>query len=836
MRLKFIKHKYLLLVYFVILILFLGIVYVYRQTIVFSSKQEALDRFAVNVGAKVAQLNAWYFDELLDAKILSQNYELVRRLSFLTGDNPRNFDETLLSRWLNSTKLEHTYHDILVVSTNMEILFSTNNEVQHIHDKLLQALSKSAEQQDVLSTNFYCNSQGERIISFVGPVFNSDGDIIAFVSFNMNAQEYLFPRIEKRFAGLHSSATFVASIKSDSLSFMNLSCNDENDSFCHDAGLHNFTDTSSDNNSNFKGYVHETKWRDKTVIVYWEEVSDTPWVIISKTDKDELFASIISRSITFYLFLFAVFVALVVAIYTVHLYVLRKQSLSHENLLEEQKRQLQTLLSNLPGMAYRCKNDGKWTMEYVSQGVIGLLGYDPHEIIDNRVVAYVDLIVADDRETVAHAIEEAIEKNDNFEVEYRIHHKSGHDKWMWERGCAIWNEEGQVVAIEGFVSDISEKIIAEKENKYHHNLLNTIIENIPDAVYLKDKDGRKIIANRADLRNMGVDSMEDVIGKTDFDIFPFDIAQKFNINDEKVLQEGISIINNQERLENSDGTYKWLNTSKIPFKNENGNIIGLIGIGHDITEKIEMMEELIKAKEKAEESDRLKTAFLANMSHEIRTPLNSILGFTDLIIQLPDTDQAEKETYSEIVKKNADSLLQIINDIIDISSLETGQMRIVSSNFSVNSLLDVIYREYKDECKKLGENGVELRLLAPDREIEVELDRNRVSQILTNLITNAIKFTDKGYIEFGVTHYNSKYVHFKVEDTGLGISPDKHELIFQRFRQVGDKESNTKGGNGLGLSIVKNLVELMGGKIDVKSRVDKGSCFHFYLLRKLKRK
>jgi signal transduction histidine kinase len=334
---------------------------------------------------------------------------------------------------------------------------------------------------------------------------------------------------------------------------------------------------------------------------------------------------------------------------------------------------------------------------------------------------------------------------------------------------------------------------------------------------------------------MGVKSKAEVIGKTDFDIFPEDIAKGFWDNDKYVLETGQSIIDKVEILKNKNNKTKYLQTSKIPVKNEKGKVIGLVGIGHDVTERTMLMEQLLVAKEKAEESDRLKTSFLANMSHEIRTPLNSILGFTDLMTT-DDTNDEEKEQYSEIIKKSADSLLHIINDIIDISSLETGQMKIIPEKFSINSLLKMLNREYKAKVIEAGKPDIEIITHMANPDVELYLDKNRVNQILINLIGNALKFTEKGFIEFGVVDVDQKYIYFKVKDTGTGIPEQMYDVIFERFRQLNDNSTRNVGGNGLGLSIVKNLVNIMGGEIRVESEQGKGSSFYFYLSQTLESK
>lgn len=190
------------------------------------------------------------------------------------------------------------------------------------------------------------------------------------------------------------------------------------------------------------------------------------------------------------------------------------------------------------------------------------------------------------------------------------------------------------------------------------------------------------------------------------------------------MNEGISVIDHEELLAIRDGEEKWLQTSKVPFRNENGKIVGLVGIGHDITYRKKILNDLLTAKVKAEESDRLKTAFLANMSHEIRTPLNSILGFTGLITESTNVNEEERLQYLNIINNSADSLIQIINDIIDISSLETGQMKINVSDFNLNKLLDTLRCEMLPKIN--DEKNIQLVLLKPDHDLYIRSDEYRL--------------------------------------------------------------------------------------------------------------
>ena len=238
----------------------------------------------------------------------------------------------------------------------------------------------------------------------------------------------------------------------------------------------------------------------------------------------------------------------------------------------------------------------------------------------------------------------------------------------------------------------------------------------------------------------------------------------------------------------------------------------------------ERTEELLMAKDKAEENDRLKSAFLANMSHEIRTPLNSIIGFSDLLTDQFYTHEQHAE-FAAYIKDNGNNLLSVISDIMDFSKIEAGQIHIREYEFSIHKLLTDIYHEFQFKTK---EKGVELRLALPEnkKEVRVKSDGDRLRQIIVNLLVNAIKFTENGYIEIGAKEIADK-VEFHISDTGIGISSVNHQHVFERFWQVDSSKTRKYGGNGLGLTISKSLVELLGGTIWMESEEGKGSTFYF---------
>ncbi|MFZ4547077.1 MAG: PAS domain S-box protein [Bacteroidales bacterium] len=509
------------------------------------------------------------------------------------------------------------------------------------------------------------------------------------------------------------------------------------------------------------------------------------------------------------------------------------------------------------------------------------------------------------------------------------------------------------------VHDMTDQVSSEKEgHQAIANLLNerllirTLIDNIPDSIYSKDLECRKTLVNKAELIFMGAKTEAEVLGKNDFDFYPVELAEKFHADDQSVILSGKSVLNREEYILDEYGNKRWLLSSKLPLRDKDNQIIGLVGIGRDITDrkiveedlkeneerhrtilqtamdgfwlfdqngkmlevnetyclmsgfsekeilnmavpelvagdvvqnvaerlqKVRMMgedrfeslhrrkdgsifyvevsiqfqkaeggrfvafvhditnrkrdeKELHLAKEKAEESDRLKSAFLANMSHEIRTPMNGILGFTELL-KLPGLTGEQQDEYIQIIKKSGDRMLNIINDIVDISKIEAGQMELAITEANINEQLDYVYTFFKPEVEGKGMTLSYITGL-DSKDAIIYTDREKLYAILTNLVKNAIKYSDGGSIEFGYilknqVHEHASTLEFYVKDTGIGIPRNRQHAIFDRFVQADISDTRAFEGAGLGLSITRAYVEMLGGTIWVESTEGQGSKFYF---------
>jgi len=287
----------------------------------------------------------------------------------------------------------------------------------------------------------------------------------------------------------------------------------------------------------------------------------------------------------------------------------------------------------------------------------------------------------------------------------------------------------------------------------------------------------------------------------------------------------IAAVRNSHQIKEKEKRTEALLIAQEEIKSQNDEIAAQNEEFQQLNEELNVTNfELIESKDKAEESDRLKSAFLANMSHEIRTPMNGILGFASFLEEpnLPDDEQQE---FVSIIKKSGVRMLNIINDLIDISKIESGMMEVKISDSNINEQLEYIYTFFKPEVEEKGMQ-LSFNVALSTKESIVKTDHEKFFAILTNLVKNSIKYSEKGTIEFGYTK-KDEYLEFYVKDTGMGIAKDMHKAIFDRFIQADIPDHKAIQGAGLGLSITKAFVKMLGGEIWVESEEGKGSTFYF---------
>jgi PAS domain S-box-containing protein len=620
-----------------------------------------------------------------------------------------------------------------------------------------------------------------------------------------------------------------------------------------------------------------------------------------------------------------------------------------EEALQETQRRLSTLVQNLPGMAYRCKLDSQYTMEYVSDMCFNITGYKSDELLYNKSKTYTDIISREDFEKTRRQIQRAIEERKPFQLVYRITTATGFEKWVWEQGVGIYSEkEDEPIALEGFITDITEQksiqdqlslqsnaleatangilitdkdgkilwannafsvltgyslkevagekpsilksgehdesfyahmwsvilagntwrgeIINQKKNgeKYFEEMTITpvknetgeiinfvsikqdiserkksendmresemrfrgLYENSTIGIYRTSIDGNILMANPTLIKILGYDSFDDISKVESKDTYL--LPETRNTFVQQLLLTGR--INGFESMwKKKDGSIIYIRESARLVRDENERPIYLEGSIEDITEKKKAEEELIISKEKAEQSDRLKSDFLAQMSHEIRTPLNVIINFTDLLKEEMEgkIDAEIKEGFG-VVDVEGRRIMRTIDLIINMSQLQTGQYDYKEK--TINLKEDILNNLCKDFSTIAESKNLQFNFIQNAESSNINIDEYSVRQIFYHLLDNAIKYTPKGKIEVTLGRDQRGRLYTDVIDTGIGMSDEYQQILFTPFTREETGYTKNSEGNGLGLALAKRYCELNRATLKVKSIKGKGTAFRVTFL------
>ena len=403
--------------------------------------------------------------------------------------------------------------------------------------------------------------------------------------------------------------------------------------------------------------------------------------------------------------------------------------------------------------------------------------------------------------------------------------KIGDDLLWLEISVHAFTKTGENLMI-AILKDKTPERMTEAALRESEKLYRTLFEAANDSIGLFTVDRKIILMNSA---------LYEIIGYTKEEYEVLDLMEIVHPEDREHIgiKEGIlhseGAIAMDFRVRHKEGHYLHMSSKNVLIRGEQGAEDLILTIIRDVTEQNQAMWELKQAKERAEESDQLKSAFLANMSHEIRTPMNSIIGFSNLLNQSGLAEDL-RELYVHRIITNSELLLDLISDIIDLAKIESGQLSIIYGRIMIGQLINDMEQYARDETVRLQKENIEIVVELGCDNFEIETDVIRITQVMKNLINNAIKFTEKGKVEIGCSKGESdQTVRFYVKDTGIGISPEHFEVIFDQFRQVDGSNTRKFGGTGLGLAICKNLVQLMGGRIWVESESGNGALFQLEL-------
>ena len=479
-----------------------------------------------------------------------------------------------------------------------------------------------------------------------------------------------------------------------------------------------------------------------------------------------------------------------------------------------------SLVESLPQNIFRKNKEGQFT--FANENFATAIGLPIDQILDKTDFDFFPKDLArkyqmDDR----HILEtltpfEAIE-------EYRD--ASGERKFVQVVKNPLHNAQGVVIGIQGIFWDVTEKKRMEETLQFERHLHQALLDSSPDRIFFKDTGCRYLKASRALLKHFGLAAQDQILGKTDYEFLPFEQARELMLEEDNIIRTGKPLSNKLEETRDSNGDSSWVLVTKFPIYSSNGRITGIVGLARDVTPLKAAEYELQRARDAALELARAKSEFLANVSHEIRTPMNAIIGNCDLLRE--SVLNAEQKELVQTIGQSAETLHSMVNDILDFSKMEAGKLKVEEIPMNLRDLIGETAEIFGEKSHAKGlELILEIDPLAPS---VVSGDPLRIRQILINLINNAIKFTENGHVAVGLKvlrrYGNHAQVTLSVDDTGIGIDQEALTQLFQAFTQADGSMARRYGGTGLGLAIIKNLAELMGGKVGVESKPGSGSRF-----------
>ncbi len=496
--------------------------------------------------------------------------------------------------------------------------------------------------------------------------------------------------------------------------------------------------------------------------------------------------------------------------------------------LAQQHNLLKDLAKEIPGMTYMYQvfPDGRACFPYSSERIRDLYERSPEEVKLDATPA-LQRIHPDDFKRVSDSITHSFKSLEYWSCDYRV--ILPENGLRWHRGMAKpVKQPDESVIWHGYIADITDRKQVEKQVQETNQMLETILDNIPQAIYWKDRNSVFLGCNRVGAKKIGFDHPDEIVGKTDYDIScTKEEADFYREYDEKVMSSGKAEYNIIEPQLQADGKQAWLNTNKVPMYDSNGEVNGILVAFEDITERKKLQDDLLRAKEAADLANRAKSEFLAKMSHEIRTPLNGVIGFTELLMKTPLTSLQKQHAENAI--NSGKTLLGIINDILDFSKIEAGKLELEIIKTDIIQLVQQTADMFRYQT---SEKNLDLLLnINPSMPRYAVIDPVRLRQILINLMGNAIKFTKEGEVElrldFTAKNDESGRFTFSVRDTGIGIDKNQQSKLFQPFSQSDNSTTRKYGGTGLGLIISKKLAEKMNSRIYVESEPGRGSTFIF---------
>ena len=793
--------------------------YKYQKDNLLSEKLQELSAIS---DLKIRQITQWRFERLSDGKFLGDNIMLIEKVADYLNHKEQILSGEMVRSILTSFTEHFDYRSAIVVEKRGDVLLTFPDRDTLTSGSLGPLLAIIARERKVVMTDLYIsNSIKSAHLDLIVPLIDrntNDTIVLGFLILRIDPGKVLYPMLQSWPTASRSAETLIVRKEDDQIIYLNELRHLNNSELTLRKPVSEKKLPAAMAFRGIKGTIDGVDYRDVRVVASMKKIPGTQWYLIAKIDREEVF-SILDSQIRLIVMVLVLFIA------TIGLFM---GFLLWNQRLQFYRERYESELNRLALFKH---------FDYIlkfANDIILLLDKDLNivEVNDRALETYVfardemsgmNLKRIQAPETLSEMAEQIGMVNKNGSATFETtHRRSDETEFPVEISTRIVNIEGskyfQIIG-----RDITERKQAEVTLRESEMRFRKIFEESPFPMVITGKDFGIMRANASFC--IMTRYMEDelkLLTLSDL-THPDDVADD-PVNLLRLIAGDIPVYHSEKRYLRKDGSVIIGSSTISIIRNNRDEAQLFIGMIEDITLRKKVEQELVAAKIKAEESDRLKTAFLHNVSHEIRTPMNAIIGFSSLLNE-PDLSEQDRQQFTEIIFQSSNQLLSIINDIVDVANIESGQVKVnmtkTDLNFSLRSLDEQF--SYSEKQYKIPIN---LSAGLPDEKAIIITDNTKLVQVLSNLINNSLKFTRKGKIDFGYT-LKENWLEFFVKDTGIGIPQESIDKIFDRFYQVDRTISRQFGGTGLGLSICKAYVQLLGGNISVTSSPGNGTSFIF---------
>ena len=795
---------------------------IYQKQRILHDAQTEMESIALLKSEQVAR---WRTERLNDARLIHQNVTLVEQVDAMFIKESAQWEESRLEQLLKTLIDNYDFAGAVLVNAGGTPGLAVPPSEAVIGDFLRSNITKAISDPSITLTDFHTATvlpymHLDMLIPMRMP-HEGDTVVAGVLVLRVDPEKELFPLLSSWPTPGKTSECILFRFEGDSVRYLNGSRLAGYDRpFILAAG-----DLELSVNRPRPAAENETKtyidYTGTEVVASVKKVPDTDWYIIAKKETTE----ILERFTRDILMLWGIMGLVYLALALIGYLVFKSTRARYFRQKQQEDLDRQAIMKHFDFVIKHGNDiillmDSNMNIVEANERALKVYGYSRKEFIGMNISA---LRTPDELPLLKEHLKNLNEKGSSY-VE-TMHKRRDGSSFPIEISSYTVEVEG-VRFYQSIGRDVSDRKRTEEEMRESNKKLSTIINNLRGVVFRCNNDRDWTMQYISDgiyelagylpneFINNKIRSFESIIDPED--------VQRVWDEIHTALDTGY-LYTIEYRIITSSGSKKWVWERGRGYY-ESDKLVALEGFISDITERKKIEEELIRARDKAEQSDRLKTAFLHNISHEIRTPMNAIIGFTTLL-DSPDTDEESRKQYIDIIAQSSNQLLSIISDIVDYSNLETGLVKLSRSTINLNTVIRHVYDQYR---LRTDQQGLILNFTThlDDSEAKVLTDETKVVQVFSNLLNNSLRFTKEGRIEFGYV-IRGEMVEFFVSDTGIGIAPEYQEKVFERFFQVEGPSSKQYSGTGLGLSISKAYVELLGGKIWLISTPGEGSLFCF---------